>query len=271
MATIEWFEKKIFSWKEYIEAIDQIQSDLPEAVFLFRGQSDHEWGLDPSLLRIFKERNSKLSPEKAFKLEKDSVYKFRQEAHHYLKPSVLPPDLVNLTNASIYGKWLALMQHHGVPTRLLDWTYSFYVALFFAVENQNSEGAVWYFDSNKLSEHYGLFDIDYTTKKSEELFGGKSDDLLFTGISSLQSLREIAQQGGFTFSNGIFKSHESLIAKACSNGTQIGQGYGKILVPADLKLEFLWRLEKANITAKTLFPGIDGIGRSLRDYIMLSS
>jgi hypothetical protein len=77
----------------------------------------------------------------SFKLEaEDYVRKeFKRRAHHYLQH--LPEDSEDL-------EWLALMRHHGAPTRLLDWTRSPYVATFFALAEAREEqvSVVWAVD-----------------------------------------------------------------------------------------------------------------------------
>ena len=59
---------------------------------------------------------------------------FQRRAHHYCKDL---PDFDQKLD------WLALMQHYGASTRLLDFSHSFYVAAYFAVENATKDSAVW--------------------------------------------------------------------------------------------------------------------------------
>src|SRR5688572_25659565 len=82
--------------------------------WIFRGQSDAKWGLASTLERVRKTRG--IPRRDLLHTEGGLIRRFKRQYHHY---SSDPP------NEWDYLEWLALMQHHGAPTRLLDWTYSF--------------------------------------------------------------------------------------------------------------------------------------------------
>ncbi len=106
------------------DLIKKLTKDLEdyEGPVWFRGQSKKDWPLLPSIAR----ENNGLS-------EMDWIKKFKQNATMLLSP---PP------NESI--DWLFIMQHHGIPTRLLDWTESPLIAIYFAVyKNDDVDGALW--------------------------------------------------------------------------------------------------------------------------------
>ena len=67
---------------------------------------------------------------------------FKRKAHQFLAQPPDPDDDF---------QWLALMQHHGAPTRLLDFTWSPYVAAFFALERATSDAAVWALNPANIS------------------------------------------------------------------------------------------------------------------------
>jgi hypothetical protein len=70
------------------------------------------------------------------------VGRFRQDAHRGLAPFVVPSNDYVLN-------WWPLMRHYGAPTRLLDWSLSPYVALYFAVEEPwDEDGALWWYRAN---------------------------------------------------------------------------------------------------------------------------
>ncbi len=98
----------------------------------FRGQRDASWVIATSLDRSKSELSSAVS-------EQFLLREFQRRAHHYLAAELIPQDTL---------EWLALMQHHGCPTRLLDWTRSSYVAAYFAMEDvaPNAVAAVWAVD-----------------------------------------------------------------------------------------------------------------------------
>ena len=103
----------------------------------FRGQSDAEWKLQPSVMRT----------EKMAGHEPNRCIHFMNRAR--VRHNSCPPD------TDLPG-WLFLMQHYGLHTRLLDWSEAPLVALFFAVENVTSDqAAVYALDPHKLNDAQG--------------------------------------------------------------------------------------------------------------------
>ena len=103
---------------------------------MFRGQSDVTWPLIPSIARMF----DKLDGYENWNVfEDDILQRFRK----YSTP------FINKTPINRF-EWMVIAQHHGLPTRLLDWTTNPLKGLFFAVENpsHNCDGAVWLFEPN---------------------------------------------------------------------------------------------------------------------------
>jgi len=109
--------------------------------WVFRGQPNAIWPLQPSL-----ERFATSIRDRPQAVEKYGFTEFRRHAHHYL--SATPDNEDKL-------EWLALMRHHGAPSRLLDFTKSPYVAAFFATATaeEKESAAIWAIDSLAIRRH----------------------------------------------------------------------------------------------------------------------
>jgi hypothetical protein len=116
------------TWETFREAIE---SDDYKG-WAFRGQANAEWPLYSSLSRYL--MAYQVHP-KAWPQQESRILRiFKRKVHLLLDH--LPDD-----NDSF--EWLALMQHHGAPTRLLDFSWSPFVATFFALERATSDVAIW--------------------------------------------------------------------------------------------------------------------------------
>lgn len=118
------------SWDEIVSWVDQFplpnitiseDGEIDSRVWAFRGVKDSDYALEPSV-----ERHARSKGMDWAALESLVSSEFKARARAHLAPSLIPED--ELT-------WLALMQHYAVPTRLLDFTYSPYVALYFGIRN----------------------------------------------------------------------------------------------------------------------------------------
>lgn len=230
----------------------------------FRGQSRADWGLQPGI-----ERHAN-KPQVA---EQYIVREFKRRAHHYLRD--LPDDEDDL-------EWLALMQHHGAPTRLLDWTKSAYIAAFFAAESasKSTSSAIWAIDQESIRSE-ALVMLGITDPEGDnDLSSRKNFTKLYRGIppeglyltAPVQPYRMnerlTIQQGLFLFPNhalmGFERNLKGLLHHANKRYAENVNWLYKIVVQPEARLGLLEVLNTMNINAATLFPGLDGFARSFR-------
>lgn len=215
--------------------------------YAFRGQSNVNWSLQPSLLRHLPANATELQ---ASTLEKDCMRVFQEKAHLHLSASDLPAD-------SERKQWWAIMQHHGAPTRLLDWTSSFLVALYFAVlEHWNLDGVVYVLHLEALGR-------DATERSQPDLV---------PWFPTRPSHRMVAQQGLFIFGLTLLINHEVFLDSLYRDRQLDGKGeaYRRVLIPSALKPLILKQLHSLNVHSVSLFPGIDGLGRTATELARLN-
>src|SRR5207245_1444179 len=142
-------------------------------------------------------------------------------------------------------------QHYGAPTRLLDWTESLHVAMYFAVEKEpDHDGAVWVIHPRSSRNAFGIDERWPRAFEDIEVFWLPDAPLsLFTVSSNQQTERMSAQQTVFTVSPQIMARHDPILEKAHEQSDDPQRHrYLKIIVPKELKLDFLSRLRRVNIT-----------------------
>ncbi|MBK7227282.1 MAG: FRG domain-containing protein [Ignavibacteriales bacterium] len=109
--------------------------------FCYRGHAVGEWELKPTLERAADK--FLMDYDQLFDQEYLIIREFKSVSRQYLNQV---PDPNN------YIEWLALLQHHGAPTRLLDFSFSIYIAAFFAFETSTSESAIWAINRYRLND-----------------------------------------------------------------------------------------------------------------------
>jgi FRG domain len=263
---VEWLTQRVKNFSELRELIDGLTETGKAArgTFLFRGQPDSTWSLEPSFTRIIKQGSSL---KDALQYEQVAVAKFMAQAHLYVR---LP--LLRLSDVEIWG----LMQHYGAPTRLLDWSASPYVGAYFAVNERwgMSDGALWAFRADLIAnfavkefgEHWEL-----KLMKDEFWRDPAPPPCLYAFRRGLDSDRMAAQQGCFTACRHLVSDHAQVIGDLLGNSKSkhIEKTHLKIVIPAKLKPNFLHCLRMMNIAGHSLFPGIDGVGGSVADTLRL--
>jgi len=270
-------------WRGFLKIADSLApEDLKTRVF-FRGEADATWPhLEPSLTRTFP-RNA-LSLERALELECMAVLRFQKVAHMYINPAILPNLLNDRYPHKLRGEklhnwwrnaidWWAYMQQHLTPTRLLDWTRSVFVAAYFSVASHfEKDGRIWCCDKETLDRYMQakfsrggylshLFPAlqdspDRSQEENEREYNRayNANDVFFLDMLR-QSERQAVQQACFMMCKNPLADLKPLLEEAgclC-----------EIVIPANQKPLFLERLGAMNITSHSLFPGIDGLGRSI--------
>jgi hypothetical protein len=229
--------------------------------WIYRGQSNFDWELESSLHRAFKEAQviHELGRDHTKVLdkcehEKVMIDRFKCNAHLYL--SHLPKDSDLLS-------WLSLMQHHGAPTRLLDFTFSPYIALFFALEFGEGDMALYCVNHHSIKsdddEYFGKDRLDVYSRILEGQ-QHSDDPCLFAFEPTFSNQRLLSQQGLFVATNTLNLTHDKLL-----NEYNVKEGdVLKFKIPGCLRYSGLRKLNQMNINAANIYLGLDGFCKSMR-------
>lgn len=230
--------------------------------YIYRGMWNKSFDLQTSLIRLGGDYKN---------LEPHILRNFRKYAHSNAAP-------VN----SIWN-WLAVAQHHGLPTRLLDWTYSPYVALHFATADFskfNKDAAIWcvnYVKSNEFLPEK-LREAIYT--EGSNVFTPEVLEPVCSSLNELESFQEDdfvafleppSLDGRIVHQFALFSMMSKADATLSCWLEQHPDLYFRIIIPAHLKWEIRDKLDQANITERVLFPGLNGLSQWLkRQYTTVS-
>lgn len=265
--------------------------DLLSVLWIFRGHSDATWQLATTIERAAEQ--FRCSREYIWIREKMLIRDFQRRAHHYI---AAPPA------ANEILEWLVLVQHHGGPTRLLDFTHSFYIAAFFAIESALNDACVWAISKWHLDKtvenllgddqktYPTLVEQDAAVVHLAESFlrdRDKSLDSILNVTPNRLNERIAIQQGTSLFPCNTKKSFESNLCAALqlpftslssinANSMQLKQldenlkyeaSVVKINLPRQLHRDAYLDLHRMNIDEASLFPGLDGFARSLKYHL----
>lgn len=281
---------RLHNWRDARFLADKLHG------WTFRGQHDASWSLSTTLQRAALPGRSSMMLTGA---EEQIVEQFQRRAHHFLSA---PPPLENLID------WLALIQHFGGTTRLLDFTKSFYVAAFFAVEKATTECAIWcvnhYAMILGLERFLNIDTIKSTLPHWQVLHrvAAFAQQRLRTGKPSFEKFvfevqpfklneRLAVQQGVFLCPLSVDIPFIDSLASTFGltstdfDGSEVEdfQPLGgvkelieevaviKLLLPLAIQHDVLQDLWNMNVNAASLFPGLDGLARSLNYHLRIES
>lgn len=231
---------KILTYNLWSDLKSQIATDLcrqslfPQKQFIFRGQRSTDWPLKSSFDRMFEH----LEFAERKRIECSLNKYFRENCEEIIEDGS-------------FGKYddsqmLTLAQHYGLPTRLLDWSYSIYVAAFFAFAHSNYDSsdytAIWVIDTSHeiWNASYGVSII--TSRIKENTYQKK-------------------QKGLFTLNNSPAITLEDYIS-SCETRCDIRGALTKIIIPFEERNSVLSDLEMMGINHMRLFSGFGGCAKS---------
>jgi hypothetical protein len=257
------------SWKDIIDFKEEIESLEEKIIWIYRGQSNDK-ELETLLERAIKDIDLKENPyDIEFVLAdrfKRNLYSVEQTSSKILSPVEL----------------FALMQHYGAPTRLLDFTYSFYVAVFFALENfLGKSPIIWCIDALWLQANakkcLGITKEDFMPGKIWEdfkkYFMKESEKIVKRAVYQMTphvlNPRLSIQQGTFLCPCNLSFSFMANFCASLSDTTSLNNHVRVLRIDPQTRIKALEELYRMNINRASLFPGLSGLAQSLKHSLVL--
>lgn len=226
------------------------------STFAYRGVSDETYEIQNGISRLGKPYPT---------MEQNLLKQFKKYAHKHV------------VERDTEWHWLSIAQHHGLPTRLIDWTYSPLVALHFATEDLSKfskDAAVWKVNYSQAHDILQAKESKSLKELGARIFNVDSLHSTIPDLKALDSLhatsydvaiffeppgideRIVNQFAYFSALSDPYMSMNEWFEKPHVKGKV---DVTKIIIPNTLKLEIRDKLDQCNFTERVLFPGLDGL------------
>lgn len=272
--------KRVKHVSDFVKHIEKNnQGYLYPPFFLYRGENKANYKLIPSLYREGTQTGITVNLFLESSTERGILHEFIGEAASY----------INHLNTDDRFTWMEYAQHFGVPTRLLDWSANPLVALFFACQPSNEEDGKLYilncdFYRQILSED-NYKNVNGKTIKEAALNMIWEDQKGFLYPATFKPYyidkRMSAQSSHFMIWGDCQQPLDKMIQRLeltkkgtalrfykIEKGEQTQSSFSDtalhhLIIPAESKLRILRELDQLGINNATLFPGLDGIGKTI--------
>jgi hypothetical protein len=252
---------RVESWAELQDRLfdDSWSPDLGRfrSRYAFRGLSDAAYRLETTLIRL---------QGPYVTLERHILRNFRKYAHR-----------TGVEGTSVWH-WLSVAQHYGLPTRLMDWTYSPLAAMHFAtanIERYDTDGVIWavnYVKAHRLLPERLCDQLDeeganvFTVEMLSESLASLKDLSTMTGDPFLVFFEPPSMDDRIVNQFALFSMFSDSASVLDEWLRQHPEMWRKIVIPAKLKWEIRDKLDQANVTERVFFPGLDGLSRWLKRH-----
>ena len=264
-------ELALGSWPEFVQAVTPLDTS-----WVFRGGLRH-WRPQSTLERALKAWN--IPASQAADAERRLVRDFQRypEVRH-----------LGLDEKDYLG-WFALMQHHGAPTRLLDWTYSPFIAAFFAFdalfqaemrpgEREPEAATVWALNTKWLAEALRRtlppddWRLAQDTKRRESFAAAYVDRRPPVRFVSPATPRQLNDR--LSIQQGVFLCPGDVSVSWLDNLSVVDFGHDAararaFVLDRTIMPSAFEGLQRMNVTARSLLPGLDGYARSMNHRLKL--
>jgi len=240
-------------------------NELPNN-FIYRGHADSSWKLESTLERTI---GDNWSSQLAQRFEDHYLNLFKSKYHIYNGNEHEPKSKL---------AWLSVMQHYGAPTRLIDFTESPYIALYFALEAYDpllkNDLSIYAIDYNAIMDESLAYisKRDSSFKKTRNEIIGRQDELFDDVVDRFSyevvwiteplelNARIDRQSGTFLISGDKEKRIEDLLTNEMYSEVLIK----KFIIPSSIYENIYALLRKMNINAKTIYGDLGGLAKSIK-------